>query len=72
MPDDPEWPDPDIPQDPGIPGSKAPEELPPADEPPDLSRPTREETAKATELILEDMSRLGLRAVTVSELVAAD
>ena len=33
MRDDPEWPDPDIPQDPGIPGSKAPEELPPADEP---------------------------------------
>ena len=44
----------------------------PADEPPELSRPTREETVKATELILEDMSRLGLRAVTVSELVAAD
>ena len=44
----------------------------PADEPPELSRPTREETAKATGMILEDMSRLGLRAVTVSELVAAD
>ena len=44
----------------------------PADEPPELSRPTREETVKATQLILEDLSRLGLRAVTVSELVAAD
>jgi chitooligosaccharide deacetylase len=44
----------------------------PEDEPPELSRPTREETAKATGTILEDMSRLGLRAVTVSELVAAD
>ena len=44
----------------------------PADEPPELSRPTREETVKATELILEDMSRLGLRAVTVSELLGAD
>jgi peptidoglycan/xylan/chitin deacetylase (PgdA/CDA1 family) len=44
----------------------------PPDEPPELSRPTREETVKATALILEDMSRLGLRAVTVSELVAAD
>ena len=44
----------------------------PEDEPPELSRPTREETAKATRAILEDMSRLGLRAVTVSELVAAD
>jgi len=44
----------------------------PADEPPELSRPTREETSKATGMILADMSRLGLRAVTVSELVAAD
>ena len=44
----------------------------PADEPPELSRPTREETAKATGMILEDMSRLGLRAATVSELFAAD
>jgi peptidoglycan/xylan/chitin deacetylase (PgdA/CDA1 family) len=44
----------------------------PADEPAHLSRPTREETVKATELILEDMSRLGLHAVTVTELVAAD
>ncbi len=44
----------------------------PADEPPELSRPTREETVKATGLILDDMARLGLRAATVSELVAAD
>jgi peptidoglycan/xylan/chitin deacetylase (PgdA/CDA1 family) len=43
----------------------------PADEPPELSRPTREDTVEATRLILADMSRLGLRAVTVSELVAA-
>ena len=28
-----EWPDPDLPQDPGIPGEKTPEELPPQDEP---------------------------------------
>jgi hypothetical protein len=28
-----ERPDPDLPQDPGIPGTKAPEELPPQDEP---------------------------------------
>jgi hypothetical protein len=28
-----EWPDPDLPQDPGIPGQKSPEELPPEDEP---------------------------------------
>ena len=28
-----EWPDPDLPQDPGIPGRKAPAELPPEDEP---------------------------------------
>jgi hypothetical protein len=27
-----EWPDPDLPQDPGIPGQKTPEELPPEDE----------------------------------------
>ena len=44
----------------------------PADEPPELSRPTREETVEATGMILEDMSRLGLRAATVSELVATD
>jgi peptidoglycan/xylan/chitin deacetylase (PgdA/CDA1 family) len=44
----------------------------PANEPPHLSRPTREATVEATGLILEDMARLGLRAATVSELVAAD
>ena len=33
MHDEREWPDPDIPQDPGIPGPKSPEQLPPDDEP---------------------------------------
>ena len=33
MPDEREWPDPDIPQDPGIPGLKTPEQLPPDDGP---------------------------------------
>lgn len=33
MPDEREWADPDIPQDPGIPGLKTPEQLPPEDEP---------------------------------------
>lgn len=33
MPDDARWPDPDLPQDPGIPGPKRPEQLPPQDEP---------------------------------------
>ena len=28
-----EWPDPELPQDPGIPGTKTPEQLPPQDEP---------------------------------------
>jgi hypothetical protein len=28
-----DWPDPDLPQDPGIPGLKTPEQLPPDDEP---------------------------------------
>ncbi len=27
------WPEPDLPQDPGIPGTKTPEQLPPQDEP---------------------------------------
>ena len=27
-----DWPDPDLPQDPGIPGTKTPEQLPPQDE----------------------------------------
>ena len=44
MPADGDWPDPGIPQDPGIPGFKLPEELPPEDEPevdevPDLGPP---------------------------------
>ena len=30
---DPELPDPDLPQDPGIPGTKTPDQLPPQDEP---------------------------------------
>lgn len=30
---EPELPDPDLPQDPGIPGSKSPEQLPPQDQP---------------------------------------
>jgi hypothetical protein len=33
MSGEPDRPDPDIPQDPGIPGTKIPEELPPQDEP---------------------------------------
>jgi peptidoglycan-N-acetylglucosamine deacetylase len=41
------------------------------DEPPELSRPTREETVKATGQILEEMTDLGLRSVTISELLAA-
>jgi hypothetical protein len=32
MHDEREWPDPDIPQDPGIPGLKTPEQLPPEEE----------------------------------------
>jgi chitooligosaccharide deacetylase len=44
----------------------------PADEALELSRPSREETVKATGRILEDMSDLGLRSVTVAELLAAD
>jgi len=44
MPDEREWPDPDIPQDPGIPGLKTPEQLPPEGEPevariPDAEQP---------------------------------
>jgi hypothetical protein len=44
MSDEHEWPDPELPQDPGIPGSKAPEQLPPEDEPevedvPDAEQP---------------------------------
>jgi hypothetical protein len=44
MPAEREWPDPDIPQDPGIPGPKTPEQMPPDDEPavadvPDAEQP---------------------------------
>ena len=44
MPAEREWPDPDIPQDPGIPGSKTPEQVPPDDAPevaevPDAEQP---------------------------------
>ena len=43
----------------------------PANEPPELSWPTREATVGAVGLILEEMDRRGLRSVTVSELLAA-
>lgn len=44
MPAERDWPDPDLPQDPGIPGWKTPEQLPPDDEPevadvPDTGQP---------------------------------
>ena len=44
MTDEPELPDPELPHDPGIPGSKPPEQLPPQDEPevrrvPDADQP---------------------------------
>jgi hypothetical protein len=44
MRDDGNWADPDIPQDPGIPGPKQPDQLPPDDEPdvadvPDADQP---------------------------------
>jgi hypothetical protein len=44
MSDERDWPDPELPQDPGIPGSKAPEQLPPDEEPevervPDAEQP---------------------------------
>lgn len=42
----------------------------PANEPAHLSWPTREATVAATETILEEMTRRGLRSVTVSELLA--
>jgi peptidoglycan/xylan/chitin deacetylase (PgdA/CDA1 family) len=44
----------------------------PPDEPPELSRPTREATVEAVGLILEAMTARGLRSVTISELLAAD
>jgi peptidoglycan/xylan/chitin deacetylase (PgdA/CDA1 family) len=43
----------------------------PANEPPELSWPTRDATVGAVALILEEMARRGLRSVTVSELLAA-
>ena len=51
MPAEREWADPDIPQDPGIPGPKTPEQLPPEDEPDVETCPmpsSRTRTAKAT------------------------
>jgi peptidoglycan/xylan/chitin deacetylase (PgdA/CDA1 family) len=44
----------------------------PANEPPELSWPTRDATVDAVGLILAEMTRRGLRAVTISELLAAD
>ena len=44
----------------------------PWDEPADLSLPTREETAKAVGLILDDMAERGMRCVTIAELAEAD
>jgi peptidoglycan-N-acetylglucosamine deacetylase len=43
----------------------------PANEPPDLSWPTREATVGAVALILAEMARRGLRSVTVTELLAS-
>jgi len=43
----------------------------PAREPPELSWPTREATVDAVGLVLEQTTRRGLRAVTISELVAS-
>ena len=43
----------------------------PANEPPELSWPTREATVDAVALILEEMARRDLRSVTVSELLAS-
>lgn len=43
----------------------------PANEPPELSWPTREATVDAVGLILEEMTARGLRAVTISELASA-
>jgi peptidoglycan/xylan/chitin deacetylase (PgdA/CDA1 family) len=44
----------------------------PRDEPAHLSHPTREETVRAVELILEHMSDHDLRCVSVAELLAVD
>ena len=48
---EPELPDPDLPQDPGIPGSKRPAQLPPQDEPeiehvPDADQPDVDDEGK--------------------------
>jgi hypothetical protein len=43
----------------------------PADEAPELSAPTREQSVAAVGKILEAMSARGLRSVTISELLAA-
>jgi peptidoglycan/xylan/chitin deacetylase (PgdA/CDA1 family) len=43
----------------------------PPDEPAALSRPTREATVAAVGMILDEMKDLGLRSVTISELLAA-
>jgi len=43
----------------------------PPNEPSELSWPTREATVEAVGLILEELTRKGLRSVTISELLAA-
>jgi peptidoglycan/xylan/chitin deacetylase (PgdA/CDA1 family) len=43
----------------------------PPHEPPDLSRPTRDQTVSATRAILEAAAARGLRSVTVAELLTA-
>jgi hypothetical protein len=43
----------------------------PANEPPELSWPTRDATVGAVGLILEEMGRRGLRSVTVTGLLAS-
>ena len=51
MSDEREWPDPDLPQDPGIPGRKTPEQTPPDDEPevedvPDSEQPDADDEGR--------------------------
>ena len=60
MPSEGDWPDPDIPQDPGIPGSKAPDELPPDDEPevdnvPDVGEPDVDDEGHMNRRFLESL-----------------
>ena len=43
----------------------------PANEPPELSWPSRDATVEAVGLILDEMSRRGLRSVTITELLAS-